>query len=295
MISSSSFANVAEKKTMDIYKENNMPTPLPSIERNTHLTLGHSLNNNSEETEYWAVLVGINDYPGQSNDLPYSINEISSFENALLHGENWLPSHIQVLSDESASREGIFDALEWLDEQEDENDVSVFYYIGHGSQNYSGNEYLSVYSSKIFDEELDEQFDNLEGRVVIILDCCHSGGFIEELGQMKRVILTACSKDEIAYQVDDLKSGIFGYFVNICLGKLTKTAEVTFLCSWICTIYYTIQLSEEYNEDYTMHPKIYDGCFGPVKIIKRNSLTPVSFQQLLPFQTQHNSSKIWKL
>ena len=81
MISSSSFANVAEKKTIDIYKENNMPTPLPSIERNTHLTLGHSLNNSSEEMEYWAVLVGINDYPGQSNDLPYSINEISSFKN----------------------------------------------------------------------------------------------------------------------------------------------------------------------------------------------------------------------
>ena len=295
MISSSSFANVAEKKTMDIYKENNMPTSLPSGERDTHLTLGDSLNNSSEETEYWAVLVGINDYPGQSKDLPYSINEISSFKNALLHGETWQPSHIQMLSDKNASREGIFDALEWLDEQEDENDVSVFYYVGHGSQDYNGNESLSVYDSKISDKELDEQFDNLEGRVVIILDCCYSGGFIEELGQRKRVILTACSKDEKAYQVHELKSGIFGYFVNICLEKLTKTAEATFLCSWICTIYYTKKLSEEYNEDYTMHPKIYDGCFGPVKIIKRNSLTPVSLQQLLPFQTQHNSSKIWKL
>ncbi len=278
---------------MDIYKENSMPTPLPSIESDTHLTLVDS--HSSEETEYWAVLVGINNYPGQSKDLPYSINEISSFKNALLHGENWLPSHIQVLSDKNASREGIFDALEWLDEQEDENDVTVFYYIGHGSQDYNRNESLSVYDSKISDKELDEQFDNLEGRVVIILDCCHSGGFIEELGQMKRVILTACSKDEAAYQVHELKSGIFGYFVNICLEKLTKTAEVTFLCSWIGTIYYTTQLSEEYNEDYTMHPKIYDGCFGPVKIIKRNSLTPVTLKQLLPFQTQHNSSKIWKL
>ena len=295
MISSPSFANVAEKKNMNVYKENNIPTHLPSIERDTHLILGDPFNNNSEETDYWAVLVGINDYPGHSKDLPYSINEISSFKNALLNGENWQSSHIKFLSDENASREGIFEALEWLDEQEDENDVSVFYYIGHGSQNSSDNEYLSVYSSNIFDEELDEQFDNLEGRVVIILDCCHSGGFIEELGQWRRVILTACSKDETAYQVEDLKSGIFGYFVNICLEKLTKTAEITFLFSWIGTVYYTMQLSEEYDEDYTMHPNIYDGCFGPVKIIKHNSLTPVSLKQLLPFQTRHNSSKIWKL
>jgi hypothetical protein len=28
---------------------------------------------------YWAVLIGLNDYPGYANDLPYSINEITSF------------------------------------------------------------------------------------------------------------------------------------------------------------------------------------------------------------------------
>lgn len=295
MISSSSFADVAEKKIMDIYKENNMPMPLSSSEKDTYLTLSDSLYDGFGEKEYWAVLVGINNYPGQSNDLPYSINEITSFKNALLQGRNWLPSHIRIVSDKNATREGIFDALEWLDEQEDENDVSVFYYVGHGSQDYGVNESLSVYNSKIYDEELDIQLDNLEGRVVIILDCCYSGGFIEELGQWKRVILTACRKDEKAYQFEELKSGIFGYFVNMYLEKLTKTAELTFLFSFFRTIYYTEQLSEEFNDDYTMHPKIYDGCFGPVKIIKHLFLRPVSFGQLISSQIQNNPSKIWEL
>ena len=74
----------------------------------------------------------------------------------MLHGANWQPSHIQIVSDKDASREGIFDAIEWLDEQEDMDDVTVFYYVGHGSQDYNGNESLSVYDSKISDNEFEE-------------------------------------------------------------------------------------------------------------------------------------------
>ena len=213
----------------------------------------------------------------------------------LLKGKNWLPSHIKIVSDKNATREEIFDALVWLDEQEDENDVSIFYYVGHGSQDYGDNESLSVYNSKIYDEELDIQLDKLEGRVVIILDCCYSGGFIRELRQWKRVILTVCSKDEKAYQFEELRSGIFGYFINMYLEKLTKTAELTFLFSYFRTIYYTEQLSEEFNDDYTMHPTIYDGCFGPVKIIKNLFLRSFSFGQIIPSQIQNKSLKIWEL
>jgi len=269
--------------------------PDPTSEKESYFILGDSLYDSFWKREYWAVIVGINDYPGQSNDLPYSINEITSFKNTLLKGRNWLPSNIRIVTDKNATREGIFDALEWLDEQEDKNDVSVFYYVGHGSQNSGINESLSVYNSEIYDEELDIHLDNLEGQVVIIIDCCYSGGFIEELGQLKRVILTACEKDEKAYQYEELKSGIFGYYVKLYLEKLTKTAELTFLFSFFHTIYYTEQLSEEYNRDYTMHPKIYDGCFGRVKMIKRLFLKPVSFVQLIHSKIQNNSSKIREL
>jgi hypothetical protein len=52
---------------------------------------------------YWAVLIGINDYPGDNNDLPYSINEITNFQKTLLHTRNWKQSNIKILTDTNAT------------------------------------------------------------------------------------------------------------------------------------------------------------------------------------------------
>ena len=135
-----------------------------------------NLNNPNfiDNREYWAVIIGIGDYPGENHDLPYSVNEIIAFKNTLLNGGNWNESNINVLVDSQANRPGIFDAIGWLESNADENDVSIIYYAGHGGQTPS-NEYLMVYNGSISDEELDEKLDTVEGRVVIILDACHSG------------------------------------------------------------------------------------------------------------------------
>ena len=240
--------------------------------------------------EYWAVLVGINNYPGWSSDLPWSVNEIKSFKKTLLNGGNWEESHIVTLFDENATSENIFAALEWLSSMEDKNDVSVFYFAGHGSKTMDG-ERISVYNNVIYDKELDEKLSNLDGRIVVILDSCFSGGFIEELGKKNRIVMTACGKNEPTYQVDELESGIFGYFVNKCLSGFTKTAEATFAFSCFLSIYYSKQLSEKFNQDYTIHPCLYDGCKGFVKIINHHTFSPSPTPRLSPSR----EPRIWRM
>ena len=244
---------------------------------------------------YWAVLIGINDYPGTTNDLPYSVNEITSFQNTLLHTRNWKQSNIKILTDTNATNSSLINAITWLDENEDSNDVSLIYFAGHGSRNAEGQEYIMLYDAKITDKELDTQLDNLEGKIIVILDSCKSGGFIEELRQNKRVILTACSKNELTYQDDNLQSGIFGYFLNRTLDKLAKSAETAFLFTNPLCVSYSEKLSEIYHGNYTFHPAKYDGTIGLTKIITWRKFLPSSLENLASFKIKSFKSKIWIL
>ena len=255
-----------------------------------------NLNDNAftEGREYWAVLIGINNYPGHSSDLPYSINEIFSFRDTLLEGGNWNESHIRVLTDSEANRFDIFNAISWLSSNADEDDISIFYYAGHGGRTPS-NEYLLVYEGDISDDELDEKLDDVEGRLVVILDSCYSGGFIEEIGERGRVVLTACKKDEETYQVHNLSSGIFGYFLNASLKWLTKSAESTFLFTWIFSVYYSNQLSQEFDGEYTIHPRFYDGTLGSTKLINRNSYIKKLLFEIFTMSIENNKLNIWKM
>jgi len=164
----------------------------------------------------------IKQLPGTENDLPFSVTEITSFQNTLLGTKNWKQSNIKIITDNNATNASLITAIQWLDENEDSNDVSLFYFAGHGSCNIEGQEYIRLFDAKITDIELDKQLDNLEGQVIVILDSCKSGGFIEELHQNNRIILTACGKDELAYQDFNLQNGIFGYFLNISLAKFAN-------------------------------------------------------------------------
>jgi hypothetical protein len=246
------------------------------------------------DRNYWAILIGIGNYPGTSGDLPYSVNEILSFQNTLLDGGNWNDSHIHVITDTGATKAGIFDAISWLVSNTDENDISIFYFAGHGGRT-SSNEYLRAYDESISDIELDEKLDDVKGQLVVILDSCYSGGFIEEVGERGRVVLTACKKNESTYQVHNLKSGIFGYFINLSLERFTKSAETTFLFTWFFSVYYSNKLSQEFDGDYTIHPQMYDGNLMRTRLINRHSYAKTFLNKIFTISLEHNDLKIWRM
>ncbi len=70
--------------------------------------------------------------------------------------------------------------IDFVFKQADKNDVTLFYFAGHGKvSNNSSNGALMSYDRKfITAKQLRKLLDNYNGKKVIILDCCHSGAMI---------------------------------------------------------------------------------------------------------------------
>ena len=145
--------------------------------------------------EQYALVVGIDDYPGVDNDLPSSVADAAIMKDLLMERYGFVLENIVTLRDEEATREHIRQAFTRHLGQAGPDGVAVFYYSGHGLQ-IEGNlairapqdpepdgkdEALYVWgrdarSSILLDDELGQLVGALSAqRILIILDACHSG------------------------------------------------------------------------------------------------------------------------
>ena len=86
-------------------------------------------------------------------------------------------SHIKLLINKNATKSAILDALDWLRENTDSDDVILLSYQGHG--NVSSHEFGIVpwegMEGFITVDELDKKFDEINARgMCLIFDCCLS-------------------------------------------------------------------------------------------------------------------------
>jgi hypothetical protein len=157
-----------------------------------------SLNTNDNgETDYWAVVVVIFKYKNPALNLALPENQQYKIYNALLEGNNWKPDHVKFLLNEDATRENILNALDWLAEKSDSNDIIFFYFNGHGTPVPDDNgdeddgydEVICPYDidkdngkliNFISDDELDEKLDKINAEGVALAFCsCFSGGLFD--------------------------------------------------------------------------------------------------------------------
>ena len=137
------------------------------------ITSGISIADKSiDETEYWGVVVVALD---QSLE-PYIYN-------SLLQKENWKNDHIKLLWKNNATTEKIFDSLDWLIENSDENDFVLFSVDAHG--NYSNGDFGiwpfdGSENGMITVGELDNKFAEINAKgLCLIFDCCLAGNFVD--------------------------------------------------------------------------------------------------------------------
>ncbi|HSG39483.1 MAG TPA: caspase family protein, partial [Thermoanaerobaculia bacterium] len=90
----------------------------------------------------WALLVGINRYPrfGSDVQLEGCVNDVQILRDALIRRFGFSEERMTVLLDEQATRDGILAAMEELAGKVGEDDVVVFHFSGHGSQQTDGPE-----------------------------------------------------------------------------------------------------------------------------------------------------------
>jgi uncharacterized caspase-like protein len=154
-------------------------------------------------TNRYAVLIGVQDYPGDSNDLSYTENDANDME-ILLKASSWTIEKKLLSAD--ATRAGIESAIADLGQRvgSDANATVLVYFSGHGSSIsvkgvdtgyivpwdglastgqawYGGtDEATSVVANWITPAEMTQWLDTVACRnKLLILDSCFSGSFVD--------------------------------------------------------------------------------------------------------------------
>jgi len=146
----------------------------------------------NSDIEYWALLIGVEN---TTSDL-----SAEAMYESLLSSENWQKDNIKIITGKNATKTNIIKGFQWLDNNENEDDIVVIYIATHGGQSRlfgmpidfppideadHCDEYLATYNSfkysflaNIRDDELNSLINKLEScGICVIIDCCFSGGF----------------------------------------------------------------------------------------------------------------------
>jgi len=169
----------------------------------------------------WAVVVGTRRTPDQEEI--YADEDAVDVDN-LLKLNGWKTT---LLIDEGAYT--IKDAIAVMKENEDADDVVLFYMSGHGGSLdddldgiYDESVIFCMYSGSLGARDLDNIFDEFASqKIIFIFDACNSGGFISykyNLKQEGRLIMASSAQDEVSYGSHSLKNGYFTYYLVEGLG-----------------------------------------------------------------------------
>ena len=146
------------------------------------------------EVVYRALCVGVGDYIQSSDDdlsaPPYDVDRIRQILQQCKFGtSNTIFSNISYLKDWQATKSNILQGISSSFSGADSNDISYFYFSGHGA--LVGNtsyicpaDITSYADSAINVNELEAVLSSIPGTKVVFLDSCYSGGFIgKTIGQ----------------------------------------------------------------------------------------------------------------
>jgi hypothetical protein len=182
---------------------------------------------------YRALCIGVGDYIESGiTDLlgpPYDVDRmIDVFNHCKFGADEVTFSSIVSLKDFSATKEAIIDGISSTFSGADDNDISYFFFSGHGTE-YLGIYYLcptnillTSYDNDISVNELETALSAIPGRKVVFLDSCHSGGFIGK-GDGRKII----SKEELV----SFNDGIINVFSQAQTKALLTTNEYKVLTS----------------------------------------------------------------
>jgi len=243
----------------------------------------------AQEGEYRAVLVGIETYK-EINTCLWADDDALAMKDLL--SPQW--NEVRVLIDGGATKADVREALEWLASEAGEEDVSLFYFAGHGT-NDGVNTYICCYDSRnedyskdIVDYEFVEMLESVRGQKIVMIDSCHSGGFLylrskqsgvarvkagtppaeleagltEKLGALAiegYEAMTACAVNEVAWGYPELEHGVFTYFLLEGSGNLNADLDGDHGITTRELFDYAEPKTTEYCGE---HPQWWDGVYN---------------------------------
>lgn len=170
----------------------------------------------------WALIIGINDYAGGTRDTIGSYQDAEALRDHLL-GLGWMPDHVLLVGNRSASRAGVLEALAWLASKTDARSTVVFHYSGHekpyryDADNDGEARDVALWLADnrlISDGKLGAAMGKVRAaRMWINLAVCRAGGFDDPgMSAPGRVITYSSPESELSYEDPDVGHSVFGYY-----------------------------------------------------------------------------------
>ena len=161
----------------------------------------------------YALVVGINDYPGTDRDLRSAVADADVMVKAL-NRFNVPPSNILELLDGQATGSAIANGVDWLVNVAGPDSTAVFFYSGHGRKVTSSTEAIVGSDGvAIADYALASMFAPLQARDAwFVIAACYGGGF-DELVEPGRIVTAAADRNSIAWENDSFGQSYLGEYL----------------------------------------------------------------------------------
>ncbi len=223
----------------------------------------------ASDSIYRALAVGVGDYIyyGEDGDLiapPYDVNKIKEIFNDCQFGSNNIGfSKIKELKNTQATKTNILQGIQSTFSGADENDVSYFYFSGHGAlldqvSYLCPSDFNGYTNSAISVHELESFLSAIPGTKVVFIDTCHSGGFIGKDISRNETDNTIFSEEEY---LTDFNDSVINSFARYSITRDLLTSSE----------YQVLTSSHWYQLSYELHPPnedpfgvftraLYEGC-----------------------------------
>lgn len=179
----------------------------------------------------WAVMIGVNDYPGHASDLRGAVNDATDMDLALA-GLGVPVANRLLIRDGQATAPMIRRSVEWLVAHAGPDATAVFFYSGHVRKlDRSTEAMVGADGGTVSDVELASLLSPLQAsRAWIAMVACYGAGFTEALGP-GRVLTGAAPADSLAYETTQFnRSYMVQYMVRQALieRRTNSTVQAAF-------------------------------------------------------------------
>lgn len=128
----------------------------------------------------------------------------------------------------SATKANLRRVFSELSNELGDEDHLFVYVIDHGGYDYQKeSSYICLWNDeKLYPEELNSYLDGCEaGYISFVMGQCYSGGFVEPLRADNRLVMAACSADDLSYGCEDLPFDEFVYHWTSAVNGVTAFGD----------------------------------------------------------------------
>ncbi|TMK19354.1 MAG: caspase family protein [Actinobacteria bacterium] len=184
-----------------------------------------TVNPSDPSTNYWALLIGINDYAGSTKDNVGSYQDARDLRKYLL-SIRWHSDHIVLLANRQATASMVIQSIRWLASKTNGSSVVVFHYAGHERPGHTSSDgdnerqdtgLWAADNRNVWDGALGHELGKVRAKKMWIdISSCRAGG-LDDSGMIKtgRVLTYSSPQSELSYEDPVVHYTVFGWYLII--------------------------------------------------------------------------------